>query len=314
MHPSFASKYKPDLSLFTTLLRKLHHNRASRPKAVSQTENCTSFFLRLTHQTLPEFNGFSLHFSPSFPKVKLVYAGHTHKMILSQILGPVFLKPNNQGRGAQSVAWLQTTVCPNTPQCGALVRLLCCSQLSRSLPDLESWILNMFDMYDFTPGCNGGIWSESTDQEASATGCRILLQLQKWQRAQSSSETGFDPIGAKLNGSQDGQLTALTVLHICEIPRLWNQTNKPSNDHPRHFYFLLLSQTLNRVLRWMVVLQGNASPSALHPLKAYMLLFLGQSCSSHFSFLLWRASLQRKSNSCLYPEVFFREVAEILPS
>lgn len=156
MHPSFASKYKPDLSLFTTLLRQLHHNRASRPKAVSQTENCTSFcfFLRLTHQTLPEFNGFSLHFSPSFPKVKLVYAGHTQNDFKPDS-GPSFSQ--TQQSGAQSVDWLQMTVCPNTPQCGVLVQLLCCSQLSRSLPDLKSWILNMFDMYDSTPGSNGGL-------------------------------------------------------------------------------------------------------------------------------------------------------------
>lgn len=95
MHPSFASKYKPDLSLFTTLLRQLHHNRASRPKAVSQTENCTSFFLWLTHQTPPEFN--SLHFFPSFPKVKLDYAGHTQNDFKPDS-GPSF--PQTQQSGA----------------------------------------------------------------------------------------------------------------------------------------------------------------------------------------------------------------------
>lgn len=118
-------------------------------------------------------------------------------------------------------------------------------------------------------------------------------------------------IGAKLNASQGSQLPALIVLHICEIPCPRNhcykrtKTNKPTNDHPRHFYFLLLSQTLNRVLRWMLILKGNASPSTLHPLKAYTLLFLGQCRSSRFTSLLRRASPQRKSNSCLYPQVFF---------
>lgn len=199
------------------------------------------------------------------------------------------------------------------------VRLFYCSQLSWSLPDLKSWILNMFDMWFHTGlqwRSRNSQW-ESTDQEASATDVGYfysykhgnahnrLLRQDLTLLVQNSTEAR--------TASWQHLLFSISVRsRVCGIMTTneQKQTNKPTDDHPRHFYFLLLSQTSNGILRWMVILQGNASPS----LKAYMLLFLDQCRSSHFSSLLWRASLQRKSNSCLYPEAFLREVAEILPS
>lgn len=230
--------------------------------------------------------------------MNLVYAGHTQNGFKPDS-GPSF-PPSPTIRGAGLNPWLG---------CKRLfVQILLNVEPSRSriLITKHVWCVRFHTRLQWRS--RNSQW-ESTDQEASATRCWILLQLQTWQRTQSSSQTGFDLIGAKLNASQGSQLTALIVLHICEIPCLRDykrtKTNKPTNDHPRHFYFLLLSQTLNRVLRWMLILKGNASPSTLHPLKAYMLSFLGQCCSRRFSSLLWRASLQRKSNSCLYPKVFF---------